>query len=296
MRVFCILTRSHVMSVLFLFGAVVSTARADAIPPSYTITDLGSGIAFTNNPIANGVVTALNGQTSYAFPQTFTGTTIATPANFPLLDPVPTGSNGTGYSSVPYITLYPNGIAIATDQVGFNANLNGSQSWQGADIYYVHRNPDGSWGQPVELISATKNYGAPLGYVSNVSAVLSQSGNVLESTLMVSGTGVGNSAAVYNINTQTLTNLSTLPALVDNGYSNIRGLAIDDDGRILVWANHQPSNKSTVETEDLVLLTPSGVSSNPLPAAAPEPGAWMVMALAMAGLAAHRVRERRHRS
>jgi hypothetical protein len=284
------------MTVLFLLIASVSTANADPIPPTYTVTDLGSGTAFTNNPISNGIVTSLNGQTAYAFPQTFTGTTISTPANFPLLDPVPMGSNGTGYSSVPYMTLYPNGIAIATDQIGFNANLNGSQSWQGADIYYVQRNPDGSWGQPVALISATKNYGAPLDYRPNVSAVLSQSGYVLESTLMVPGTGVGNSAAIYNIYTHTYTDLSTLPALVNNGYSNIRGLAIDDDGRVLVWATHLSQNQTTLATDDLLLLTPAGVSSDPLPMAAPEPGAWMVMTLAMAGFAAQRVREHRHRS
>jgi len=286
------------MTVSFLLLAVVSTAQADAIPPTYTVTDLGSGTAFTYNPISNGVVTTTNGQTAYAFPQTFTGTTISTPANFPLLDPVPVGSNGTGYSNVNYVTLYPNGVAIAVDRFGFNANLNGSASWQQADIYYAQRNSDGSWGQPVALFSATKNYGAPITYVPNASAVLSQSGNVLESTLQIPSTGIGNSASIYNISTHAYTNLSTLPALVNNGYSNIRGLAIDDDGRVLVWATHQSPNQSqsTLDTDDLVLLTPSGVSSNPLPMTAPEPGAWMVMTLAIAGFAVHRARERRRRS
>jgi len=145
------------MTVLFLLIALVSTADADSIPPSDTVTDLGSGTAFTNDPNANGIVTAPNGPTAYAFPQTFTGTPFTTPANFPLLDPVPVGSNGTGYSYVSADSLYPNGIAIATDRIGFNAPLNGSQSWQGADIYDVQRDPDGSWGQPIALISATRN-------------------------------------------------------------------------------------------------------------------------------------------
>jgi hypothetical protein len=287
-------TRYHVLTVLTFF-AVVATAHADPIPPSYTVTDLGSGVAFSGDPNANGVVTSFSGQT-YAFPQTFSATYMPTPANFPILDPVPVGSNGTGYSSVAGINLYPNGIAIATDQVGFNASLNGSSSWQGADIYYVMRNPDGSWGQAVPLISAAKNYGAPIGYEPNVSATLSKSGVVLESTLMIPGTNVLNNATIFNINTQTYTELSTLPAIVNNGYFNLRALAIDDAGRILVWATHQSSNQGALDTDDLLLLTPAGVSSNPLPAAAPEPGAWLVMAFAMAGLAVHRIRETRRRS
>jgi len=181
--------------------AVAPAAHADPMPPSYTLTDLGSGTAFDTSVLGDGIVTTTNGQMAYAFPQAFTGTPMATPANSPILDPVPTGTDGTGYSRVSGVTMYPNGIAIATDQVGSNSLGGASASWEGADIYNAQRNANGSWGQPVELMSAAKNYGAPIGYVPNLSATLSQSGDILESTLMIPGTGVVNSAGVYKIGT-----------------------------------------------------------------------------------------------
>ncbi len=120
-----------------------------------------------------------------------------------------------------------------------------------------------------------------------MSATLSKSGDVLENTLDLPVTSVGNIVGVYNVNTQTYTDLSTLPALVNNGYSNLMGPRIDDDGRILVWANHQSGGQYT---DDLLLLTPIGISS------VPEPGTWAVMAMALAAFAAHRVREGQRRS
>jgi MYXO-CTERM domain-containing protein len=267
-----------------LLGAVVSTARADALTPSYTVTDLGSqGGGLSTDANGNTVVINASGQTVSPFPQTFAGTELSLPAlaSFPLLDPVPTGpSNPQGFSWVSSVVLYPNGSAIATDYVG-------AINWQRYDVYYVPRNPDGSWGQPVGLMESTTNMGSPIGTLSNVSATLSKSGDILENTLDLPVTSVGNIVGVYNINTKTYTDLSTLPALVNNGYSNLMGPRIDDDGRILVWADHQSGGQYT---EDLLLLTPIGISS------VPEPGSWAVMAMALAAFAAHRLRERRRRS
>jgi hypothetical protein len=48
-------------------------------------------------------------------------------------------------------------------------------------------------------------------------------------------------------------------------------------------------------SEDLLLLTPAGVSSNPLPAAAPEPSSWVVMTIGVAGFAAHGLRKHQPR-
>ena len=42
--------------------------------------------------------------------------------------------------------------------------------------------------------------------------------------------------------------------------------------------------------EHALLLTPDGVSSDPIVMSTPEPGSWAVMALAMAAFAAHRAR------
>ena len=102
------------------------------------------------------------------------------------------------------------------------------------------------------------HYGPPIGTPLNEGVSVSQSGNILESTYQIPGTNVGNSVSVYNINTQMTTDLSTLPALMNNGYSSLVGLAIDDDGRILLEADHQTASGGS---NDLVLLTPAGISN-----------------------------------
>jgi hypothetical protein len=74
--------------------------------------------------------------------------------------------------------------------------------------------------------------------------------------------------------------LLTLPGL-SHGYSCFHYFAIDDQGRILLKADHQANPNSPFFAEDLVLLTP-----------VPEPGSLSLMVLAMAGFAAHRVWQR----
>jgi hypothetical protein len=144
-------TGLRVVAVLTVCFAGISAAHADAIQPSWTVIDLGSSGGFVNPPGHNGTVGSVNASV-YAFPQTFTGAPISTPANFPLPDPVPTGPDGlpgTAYSNAGNVYLYPNGIAIAFDYIGFGSYAGPSGNWEGADIYYVRRNSDGSWGQPV---------------------------------------------------------------------------------------------------------------------------------------------------
>ena len=95
---------------------------------------------------------------------------------------------------------------------------------------------------------------------------------------------------LYNVNTQVSTDFSALPGLV--GFSNFRVLSMDQDGRILVLANN-PNGSGTPESDDLLLLTPAGVLSDPIIMNAPEPGSWAVMAMALAACAAHRARRYR---
>jgi hypothetical protein len=301
MRCFRVLTHAYIITALPPLCTSVSIARADAIGSTYTVIDLGFSESSNRpykTPGPNGVLTSAGGQV-YAFPQTFTGNNISTPANFPLADPVPSSTGeapGMGYSYINGgVSLYPNGIAVATNWYSYSAYNAPGYSWERADIYYVQRNPDGSWGQPSVLISANQNIGSGAGWWPNVSVQLSKSGDVLEFRSFTSGaTAVPNDVAVYNIYTHSYTDLSTLPALVNAGYSNLRADLIDDNGDILVWANHQTNPNGPV-TDDLVLLIPQSSSSNPNPAASPEPAAWAVMALAIAALAAQRVRERRRR-
>ena len=96
-------------------------------------------------------------------------------------------------------------------------------------------------------------------------------------------------AVLYKIGTHSLINLSDY--LLPQGYHDLHPLAIDDQGRILLWAAEGFNS-----AEYTLLLTPAGVTSDPIPLATPEPGSLAVMAVAMAGLAVHRIRERRRRS
>jgi hypothetical protein len=291
----------RLLMAITLIVAMVSTVHAEPIPPTYSVADLGSGSAtYSKDASGNGIVIAPDGRTAYAFPQTFTGTSISTPTSFPILDPVPSGLPATqpgytafGYSNVQGVTLYPNGIATATDLVGYSSQP--GSSWDRHDLYYVPRNPDGSWGQPVAILQGLPVTGQVIGGNTSTILGLSKTGNILMSESGYGPTGYVNSASVFNINTQTSTNLTTFPILVNNNYSNIQAIAIDDQGRILVDATHPGNSPSQPYTEDTLLLTPSGVTSDPIILSTPEPGSWAVMAIAVAAFAAHRARGRRRR-
>ena len=80
-------------------------------------------------------------------------------------------------------------------------------------------------------------------------------------------------ALVYNINTQTLTDLDYLPAITSGDYSNLQPIAIDNQGQILVTTSVYTPEGTALDT---LLLTPGGA---PEPLAAPEPGScvlWFV--------------------
>jgi len=90
-------------------------------------------------------------------------------------------------------------------------------------------------------------------------------------------------ALVYNVNTHTLTDLASViqaPGVLTS-YSNFNPFAIDDDGRILLRA----ANDDKTNTFDTLLLTPAGVSSQPIPLTTPEPGTlamWGIIAVVVA--------------
>ena len=287
---------------LTLLGTVGTTAYANPIAASYTVTDLGvvpstaSSPQFSTDANGNGVVLATNGTTSYPFPQTLSGTSMSTPANFPLLDPVPSSTSGTfsTYSSVQGVTLYPNGIDHGDRFRRRRCEAGQQSSWNRLDAYYVMQNPDGSWGQPIAVASSGTQYGASASFLnmeSGFSVSLSKSGNILIGNTNQSAGYPMNEASVYNMSTQTTTDLATIPYLVSNNYSNLRAIAIDDDGRILVEALHQTSSTAS---EDFLLLTPAGLSPDPLPI--PEPSTLAVMTLAVAAFGIHRTLERRQRA
>ena len=279
-------------------------AHADPIQPSYTLTDLGTGNpTFSTDASGNGIVIAPNGQTAYAFPQTFTGTPMGgpTPAGFPLPPAAPSidpNFNVTSWAMNP--TLYPNGVAFALQLV---STYEGDYGWQQYNLYYTQRNPDGSWGQPVMLQPGPVLEGPPIGQSPGVEYWYSKSGNVLEAW-QANGEYGPLSDSVYNMSTHSYINMATLPAIVDNGFAlltkyavspiNFQILGMDDDGRILLEATHfaNPNDVNSANGEELLLLTPAGVSSDPIALNAPEPASWAVMAMFIGALAAHHARQR----
>ncbi len=117
-----------------------------------------------------------------------------------------------------------------------------------------------------------------------------QAGDVLVGTPIQTLTAAATSYGYFidNINTQTETYLNTLPVLVNNGFSNLRVLAMDADGRILMLTRTVPPGATT-----RTRITPRRIIST-IPFNTPEPSSFAVMALAVAAFA--RARFRRQRS
>jgi hypothetical protein len=156
-----------------------------------------------------------------------------------------------------------------------------------SEVYDVTKNPDGSWSNPTTLWSGGTQYsGSPDPGMSSITGV-----NKLNEIL---GAGVDPTISggalpqtyLYNANTNSLLNLSTLAVLQSSGWINVMPIAIDDQGRILLEAAPPPTSGSG--PEHTLLLTPQGVSSDPLEVPAPEPGGLAIAVVAAAALALRR--------
>jgi len=287
------------LATTFLMGGIAATAQADPISPTYTITDLGTGNislstasgntipvsnAYANSPI----VSVSNGQTAYAFP--VTPATVLVPgqgamANFPSIQSAPVadtlayGNPNNAFSTVTSAIENANGIVAAMDYAGTNGH-DGT-----GEAYYVQQTGNGTWSAPVGIWGGdTQNFqNLTHGGLSVVGI------NKLNEILGTMGTNYGpntTDTVLYNIATHTLTDFTASGILAN--YSDPTPIAIDDQGRILLQATSFSTTAGI--SEHTLLLTPAGVSSVPVPMSAPEPGSWAVMALAMAGFVAHRVR------
>ncbi|MGP0067099.1 MAG: hypothetical protein ACLQGP_26335 [Isosphaeraceae bacterium] len=305
-----------------LFGVAVSKAQADSMTPSYSVTDLGSGTitatAANGSTIAidptfgysgggnqilsadaNGspIASISNGQSTYAFnlsPATVLNPNQPSMANFPLIQPAPVDSPFTygnpsyAFSTISSAIENANGIVVATDYAGVNGH------YEQGEAYYVQQNPGGTWSLPVSMWS-----GNSLIFPMVAGGGMSVTGlNNLNQVLGTMGADpiheIATDTVLYNINNHNLTDLSTYLLSLPQPYFDVSPLAIDDQGRILLSA--VSFSDTTGFSQDTLLLTPDGVSSDPIVASTPEPGSWAVMALAMAAFAAHRIRESRRPS
>lgn len=219
-------------------------------------------------------------------------------SSLPLAQPVPhSGPGYQGWSHTYTADVYPNGTVLGLDFSGVYTDGRFT-------LFTLHANLNGTWGQPTVLLQgpssptlAAFDNGPGIGYE------LSKSGTLLEYTnTTLGGPGTHWAYQITNINhpAQAL-NLANLPILLNNGYNlsatNYAYGAIDDQGRILITANHYSNinDPNSYDGEGVLLLTPAGVSSDPIVMNAPEPGSLAVMVLAAAGLAAVRIGGRRRR-
>ncbi len=279
---------------VLVLGIMHSPAQADPLT-TFTLTDLGPGTPTFATGANGGIVIAGNGQTAYPFQKT-QDTSFASPqsfpANFPLLNLPPspyTSPNAYGnplnvYSTVlgPIVTN-GNGLYVALDASGVAGHQGSSE------VYGVTQNPGGTWGAPTGMwTGGTQFDGEASAGLASITGV-----NKLNEVLGVGADPTATNGAglpqtyLYNASTNSLLNLATLGVLQAGGWNNIMPVAIDDQGRILLEAG-PPLTSSGSTAEHFLLLTPQGVSSDPLEVPAPEPGGLAIAVVAAAALALSR--------
>jgi hypothetical protein len=279
------------MVLLVILSSVVTSAQAAPITiPDYTVTDLGAGLpTFSTDARGNGVLNAPNGY-AYAFPQR--PSTALTPgqgimANFPQLEAPPSnfsedsGNSASDFSRVTNAIMNSHGVVAAMNAAGIDGH-NYTE-----DEYLIQRNADGSWGQPVLAYSSGTLFGGAGGGfrilgLSNTNIMLISNDNP--------GSNLNN-ALVYNVSTHALTDLFASLSTAGLSYADVMASAIDDNGQILLSAER--FNPAVGFTPTNLLLSPDGLASAPLEVPAPEPGTLAIGLLAIAGFAAHCLRERR---
>jgi len=291
----------HLATATILLVAATSAAHADPITSDgYTITDLGPGTpTFSTDSNGNGIVIAPNGQVSYSFPQT--PNTALTPgqgimANFPQLPTHPGdgdyGDPAYDFNRVTSAIMNSNGLVAATNQAGVAGHL-----YTGS-AFAIQYNADGSWGQPLFFFTSGPLMDGSGGNGNGFFVVgLSKSNEILiynPFNWSVGSATTTSSAIVYSANTNTTTDLVKVLSALSGSLSNVQPLAIDDQGRIVLTAQTYNPNapESSAFQQINFLLTPEGVSSDPIAMTVPEPSTLALMLLAIAGYAIRRARRR----
>ena len=263
------------VGLLLAIGCHLTTTRPAHADPLYSAIDLGTGTP----TFGNGTVTGSNGQT-----YTFNPVTNALPSGAGTGPGVPipitpqAGWNGAYgnpkfvFSNSQLVAMNAQGLAAGVDTYGVSGHL------VNAEAFVTQKQPDGSWGPPIGMwqgASTMDGLGSPGVQILGVAA----NGQVL-------GIGQPNlygpiwpQLLLYDTHTSALTDLSTLPQLI-NGLPSSPLLPIsaqlDNQGRILVQtsATYQGPGQE-------LLLIPQGTSGNEV--AAPEPSTWLFFVI-MAGV------------
>ncbi|SIO29512.1 PEP-CTERM protein-sorting domain-containing protein/MYXO-CTERM domain-containing protein [Singulisphaera sp. GP187] len=266
-----------------LFGATLSPARADNIP-AYTVTDLGTGRTQVSADAAgNGIVISPDGQRKYAFPNTPNYLTDQSVLSLlPPLAAAPVNSSWTygnpanAYSRISGGFLNQNGLYVGTNFVGINGHISAANSL----LVASQRQADGSFGPFTTLWTSPYNYDYDPSRMATAKFLNNQN--------QVLGTGTGSEGNppyvmnyLYDYNSHTLTNLrDLLPGWIQ---ATIGELGLDDQGRMLLQAEDDRTHLM-----HSLLLTPAGVTSDPI--TVPEPTSLATLLLGLGYLAFRRGR------
>jgi hypothetical protein len=278
------------LTLLLLAG---STGGAAAIP-SYTITDLGVGAARVSPPTgADATLTSPDGGTTYAFPRT--DNQVSNPE--PLLDSFPPFTNAPVWNTLTYgnpknaysyfnndgVFLNKEGVFAATDLYGVSSHFAGA----GSTVYSATRRADGTFGPLVPLWGSPNNRYEGLGPIARVLDM-----NNAHQLLGVTANVDFPTNGAYLLHDLTTGRSTDLQSLLGDWHLDYATL-LDDRGRILVTADLPPdyrNQNARVFEQHALLLTPAGLTSDPIPT--PEPSALATMAVAALGVAYRRYRQR----
>jgi hypothetical protein len=260
---------------LILVSCCMFAAGTSAIAdPLYTVTDLGpGGIALSNDASGAGVVIGGSGQAYSYTPTSNSLPTGVNTANVPDLISAPVGSPetygnpGYAYSDSVLHAMNRDGIAAGIDTFGIDGHTGDSAA------FYVQQQPDGSWGTPHYLWSGLSTF-APGRQPAGIQILgVSDTDQILG--IGSSSDHISTTSYLYDIKSGTTTNLSSIV----NGPTWALGhaIGIDEQGRLLVDASELPQGP-----EHTLLLTPAGLSSDPVPV--PEPTTLATLAVAAGGM------------
>jgi hypothetical protein len=283
-----------------LVAAVVSSAHADPLTiQGYTVTNLGTGTPmFSTDATGNGILTTASGQV-YAWQPT--NSTVLTQAqiqagNYPFgpnpyaHDLMTYGNPANAYQMVVSAIENSNGIVAASIASGVSGHYGDT------GVVPVQVGSNGTWNvlPGAEGWSSNEQFLGTPATVSGLVVGLNNLNEILGNMGVDPLRDITTDPVVYNVGSNALTDLATLfSANPQNTFGNLQAISLDAEGRILLSAAE--SNPQTGFAAVDLLLTPTGLSPDPLEVPAPEPGTLAIAVLAIAGVAAHQLRERRRR-
>ncbi len=292
MPIFCRENGQRLIKLTMLLLVWSSKAVAS---PTYTLTDLEVGaedLVFTTNASGNGIVIAGN-TTVYPFAQPPAVPISVDALGLPAYNPLSAlPANETAYNNILNAVQNASGTVAATGATAV-------ETWNGPtlvnsqavsqSVFYTQKNADGSWSAPTLLwTESPTQYVQNIGQFGNEAMGINSHNQVIGIMQTGTGSAATDSGVLYDINTKTLTDLSTLPSILQGGFVAVVPFAIDDDGRIL--ASVLKPTPGGYLAADTVLLTPDGVTSDPVPL--PEPSTLAITLLSCAFYATYRCRKR----